>query len=165
MPKVATNLKIDYSSSNITLGTDDAIIKLSELDKYEKALARVKEGNKLLYVLKNRIDYINQSIWEYFLYTKILYRGMKISELCTIARMNGAVGFHHRTKYAAINDFVSCTTDANIATLIIAEKKESGLVVKMDVSQMKRSDYAPVTYEVRRDIRVTCRGIRRVQSI
>ena len=83
---------------------------------------------------------------------------MGISEFCTISRMGGAVGLHHRRKYAAINDFVSCSIDAEEAALFATGKKERGLAVEMDVSRMKSSDYAPVTYEARRDIRVTRRG-------
>ena len=158
MPKMAANFKTNPTPSNIVLGTDEAVIKLSELAKYEAILAKAREKSHLLRALKVKMDRTNKSMWWRFMNTKILYRGMTTSEFFTIAKMGGAVGFHRRTRYAAVNDFVSCSVSARAAALFVTDKRKSGLVVRMDVSQMSQSDYAPVTYEARRNIRVTRRG-------
>ena len=158
MPKMTAWFKIKPTPSNIVLGTDAAVIKLSELAKYEAILARVREQNQSLRTLEDRIEHVNREIWKCFMDTKILYRGMGISEFCTIAKMRGVVGSHRRTRYAKVNDFVSCSVDTAAAALYAMSKKKRGLIVEMDVSRIKRADYAPVTYDARRDIHVTRRG-------
>ena len=158
MPKMTARFKIKPTPSNIVLGTDLAVIKLSELSKYEAILARVREQNQSLRTLEDRIEHVNREIWKCFMDTKILYRGMGITEFCTIAKMRGVVGFHRRTRYAKVNDFVSCSIHADAAAVYAISKKKKGLIIEMDVSRMRRADYAPVTYDARRNIRVTRRG-------
>ena len=158
MPKMTEWFKMKPTPSNIVLGTDMVVIKLSELAKYESILARAYETNRSLRTLADRIAYVNREIWKCFMDTKILYRGMGISEFYTIAKMKGAVGLHRRTRYAKVNDFVSCSIDTAAAAVYAMSKKKKGLIVEMDVSQMNRANYAPVTYDARRDIRVTRRG-------
>ncbi|MDE0265684.1 MAG: hypothetical protein OXK17_01450 [Thaumarchaeota archaeon] len=158
MPRIAGQFKMSPTPSNIVLGTDDAIIRLSELARYEEILARAREQSGPLRMLEARMGHVNEEMLRLFTSTKIVYRGMGMSEFCTMSKMGGAVGLHRRRKYAAINNFVSCSIDAEEASLFAIGKKERGLVVEMDVSRMKSSDYAPVTYEARRDIRVTRRG-------
>ena len=158
MPKVAEWPGTESTPSNIVLGTDDAIIRLSELGMYEEILAKAREKSRPLRMLVHSMDRVNREIWRIFMDTKIVYRGMKISEFSIIAKMGGIVGLHRKKRYAACNDFVSCSIDANEAALFLTGKEESGIVVEMDVSRMKRSDYAQVTYEARRHIRVTDGG-------
>ena len=158
VPRMAEQFGINPTPSNMVLGTDDAIIKLSELGKYEAILAAAKRRSGLLRRLDAHMYRINSEVWARFMNSKILQRGMGISEFCTMAETGGAVGLHRRTRYAARIDFVSCSIDTNAALLFAAGKKGRGLVVEMDVSGMSGSDYAPVTYEARRDIRVTRRG-------
>lgn len=163
MPNMGKRPGTRPTPSNIVLGTDDAIIRLSELGKYKSVLAAAKNRSSLLRKLDAHMDQVNMEMWSRFTYSKTLYRGMKISEFCTMARAGGTIGLHRRTRYAARIDFVSCSIDVNAALLFAAGKEERGLVVEMDVSGMRRSDYAPVTYEARRDIRVT-RGGRHAYS-
>lgn len=163
MPKIAKKLQMDLTPSNIVLGTDAPIIKFSELVKYEEILAMARTKSRSLRALEDRMAHVNREMWNHFLTRKILYRGMKMSEFSIIARMGGAVGFHRRIKYAAVNDFVSCSTDAGVAALHARGKKRDGLIIEMDVSQMKNSECAPVTYDARRHVRVT-RGGRRVYN-
>lgn len=158
MPKMAKGFKMKPTPSNIVLGTDEAIIKFKELAKYKKILSIAKNKSKSLHTLEICIQKINEKIWKQFMDTKIIYRGMGISEFSTISKMNRVVGLHHRAKYASINNFVSCSIDADVAASFAIQRKKNGLLVKMDVSQMKKSDYAQVTYEARRDILVTRRG-------
>ena len=158
VPRMAKQFKMRPTPSNIVLRTDDAIIRLSELARYEEILARAKGRSGPLRMLEGRMGHVNKEMWRIFTSTKIVYRGMGISEFCTVSKMGGVVGLHHRKKYAAINNFVSCSIDAEEAALFATGKKGRGLVVEMDVSRMTSSDYAPVTYEARRDIRVTRRG-------
>lgn len=157
VPEMAKQSGIRPTPSNIVLGTDDAIIKSSEIGKYEEILALAKKKSRQLRMLDGHMDRINAEIWGRLMDTMIVHRGMRISEFCTIARMGGVVGLHRRTRYAARNDFVSCSVDADEAALY-ARKTRLGLVVSMDVSRVGRPDYAQVAYEARRDIRVTRRG-------
>lgn len=158
IPSMGKRSGIKPTPSNIVLGTDSAIIKLSELARYEEILGQAKKKNRSLRMLDTRMDGINEEIWRRFMDAKIVYRGMEISEFCTISKMGGSVGLHRRLRYAARNDFVSFSIDSRVATIFAIEKEENGLVVEVDVSNMKRSDYAPVTYEARRNVRVTRRG-------
>ncbi|MDE2812522.1 MAG: hypothetical protein OXM01_05850 [Gemmatimonadota bacterium] len=158
MPRMAGRLGMKPTPSNVVLGTDDAIIRLSELGKYEAVLAMAKKKSGPLRRLDAHMDQVNRETRARFEASRTLYRGMKISELCTMAEAGGTVGLHRRTRYAARIDFVSCSIDFGAALLFAAGKEERGLVVEMDVSGMKETDYAPVTYEARRDIRVTRRG-------
>ena len=158
MPKVAEWLGKDSGPSSIVLGSDEPVIRLSDLTKYEAILARAREKSSSLRTLEDRMNAVNTGIWKCFMDAKILYRGMGLTEFSTMANAKGTVGLHRRIRYAAVNNFVSCSIDSDAAALFAIPKKKNGIVVKMDVSQMACPDYAPVTYEARRHMRVTRRA-------
>ena len=121
-------------------------------------LDRAMNQSLILQGLESHMNKINKMIKTVLKRTKTVYRGMQISELASIAKMKGAVGYQSRIMYAARNDFVSCSIDADIATLFATKRKKRGLVVEMDILEMNPSDYCPVTYVTRRIIYVTPRG-------
>ena len=159
MPKIAAwSGPAMPTPSNIVFGSDEAVIRLSDLAKYEEIFARAKRSSRALRALEGRLDVVNKSILKRFTDTRVLHRGMSISEFCTISKMSGAVGFHNRTKYAAVNNFVSCSVSPYAASMFAILRGE--LVMTMDASRIKESDCAPVTYEAKRHIRVTRGGKR-----
>lgn len=157
IPTISRPFPLPPSPANVVLGMDGVTIRMSEMHRYKRILARAKSLTPDIGRLQAHIDEVNEQIRVDLENTMTIYRGMAILELVRMARNGGKVGAHKRIKYAAKNDFVSCSIDVEIAMFFTFQKK-TGVVVEFDVSSMKRSDYAPVRYSARRLVYVTPRG-------
>lgn len=82
MPRMAKQFKMRPTPSNIVLGTDEAIIRLSELAKYEEILARAKKQSGSLRTLEARMGHVNEEMLRRFMSTKIIHRGCGVPKVC-----------------------------------------------------------------------------------
>ncbi|RNJ78272.1 MAG: hypothetical protein EB830_00400 [Nitrosopumilus sp. H13] len=160
LPRIAKRRRQSSSPSGVVLASDTAVIKHSELDRYEAVLAVAKKRSQALRDLDALMKRCNERIRRILKRSGIIYRGMAIAELEIIAKHGGIFGFHPRIMYAAKNNFVSFSIDPSASMPYATGKRTRGLLVDVDVSGIKKSKYMAVPYEARNGIKVTDRGMR-----
>lgn len=159
LPRIAKVCRLPSSPSGVVFASK-AIIKLSELKKYEAILDMARDNSQVLQALKPLVTRYNRRIQRILKQSKTVYRGMNIAEFEIMARNGGTLGLHHRTMRAAKNNFVSFSIDSSIAMLYARFKGRQGLFIEADVSDMCGSEYKAVCYGVRNDINITGGGRR-----
>lgn len=126
-----------------------------DLSKYSEVQKKGIKQSRGLRAYQKEVDRGNKIIRDTLNRTKTVYRGMSVEELGMIANNGGKVGLGKKkgTVSAAIDDFAPSSIDTEVAETY-AKNHAYGIMVEMDVSEMEESDYEPVRYEVRRDVRV-----------
>ena len=148
------------SASGTAIAPDIAIIRSSDLHKYEEVVAAAREFSDRMVDLDALMGRCNTRLGGIVDSAVLIYRGTLIGELETVSRRGGAFGFHKRAKYAAVPDFTSFTVSSMAAALFASRWLDLGLVVVADISGLDRNEYKAVTYEARNIVRVTGAGRR-----
>ena len=140
-------------SAKMVLSEDDLVIDAKSLNSYNEILSDAISQSPKLQKFQQKVDDGNKIISDELKRTNTVHRGANFGEISFMIQNDGKVGYHKREQYGKSTDFVSTSIDTNVSKKF-ADNNPDPIQIEFDVSQMDKSDYNPIHYKLRRDVKV-----------